>query len=194
MEAAADHSPNHEQLSLWGLEERKFDRLQRFTNLIELELGNTISIRNLSNAFGYRHGLNKLKKLRVRCHGNGFYDDYFYDEDYCETMKRKNQQAVVSLAKMHRNIEQYHLYGVDLNEATVVDFVRFASKLKSLHLHRCDIFATSSLINKLVNVRKCNEENSHKLKLFLSENDKNDLDAIDEIEAKKYLNVKIELF
>lgn len=75
-----------------------------------------------------------------------------------------------------------------------MDFVRFAPKLKLLHLRQCNIVATSSLITKLVDVRKCNQENPNKLELVLSENDQNDLDAIEEIETKKYLSVKIEWF
>lgn len=71
-----------------------------------------------------------------------------------------------------------------------VDFVRFAPKLKSIHLHDCGIYATASLITKLVNVRKCNQENPNKLALFIDKNRmRNDIDAIKESEAQQHLLV-----
>lgn len=95
----------------------------------------------------------------------------------------------ISLVKTHRNIERFDLNGFKLNDVTVVDLIRFAVNLKSLHLHKCGIFATKSLIKKIVDVRKCNQENLIKLKLCLDcefgrkLSDLDDLHAIKENEA-----------
>lgn len=53
---------------------------------------------------------------------------------------------------MLRNLERFDLVGLKLVELKVVDFVESAPKLKLLHFHICGVYATQSLITKLVTV------------------------------------------
>lgn len=180
LKAVADYLPNIDRLNLnWINNTAELIHVARFSNLIELELGD-IQYDKLTELCGHLKGLNKLKTLQI-----------YFKPYNPEILTKGHQQAIVSLAKTHRNIERLDLVRLKLDEATVVDFVRFASKLKSLHLHKCGVFATASLITKLVNVRKCNRENPNKLKLFIDNDtqNRNDLEAIKENEAQQHLLV-----
>lgn len=77
--------------------------------------------------------------------------------------------------------------GLELVESTVVDFVRFAAKLKSLHFHVCNVHATDSLITKLVSVRKSRDG---KLKLCLDDDERNNAVATHRADIKQYLIVE----
>lgn len=103
----------------------------------------------------------------------------------------KDEDALVDSVETHPNLERIGLWNRKLNEAAVVDFVWFAPKLKSLQLHDCGIFVTSSLLTKLVNVRKCYQEYQNKLELRIEENEGNDLGAIIETQTQQYLSVKL---
>lgn len=99
------------------------------------------------------------------------------------------QRSIIALSKMLPNLERFDLVGLKLVQSTVVDFVRFAAKLKSLHLHVCDVYATESLITKLVclSIRKSRQV---KLKLFLDDDDHNDAVAAHSTDIQQYLIVE----
>lgn len=101
---------------------------------------------------------------------------------------------IVNLAKTNRNIEQFDFENANLDEETVVDIVRIASKLKSLRLRYCRVFATASHITKIVNVRKCNQENTNKLKLWIHKRNKDDLESVNTNEIQQYLNLDFSEF
>lgn len=178
LETATRHLPNIDQLNLSILHSLNLDELihlQHFLNLTVLKMDQLPYILNV--LCGHLIGLNNLKKLQMSFR-------------HRLQLESEDQQAIVSLVKINQNIEQFGLSRFTLNEATVVEIVRFALKLKALRLENCNIGATDSLITKLANIRSCNQENLNKLELWIDEDEQNDLDAINENEAKQYLTVK----
>lgn len=179
----AVHLPNIQKLSLIVSEvssSNDFVNLKNFKHLTKLKLsfvqGFTdmpkINLRQTIECF---RGFNGLLELKL----------YF---------KQKNnhpanviQQSIIVLSKMLPNLERFDLVGFKLLESTVVNFIRFAGKLKSLHLHICDVYATESLITKLMTVRKSRQD---KLKLFLDDEDRNNAVALNGTNNQQYLIVE----
>lgn len=78
-----------------------------------------------------------------------------------------------------------------MQESTLVDFVRSAIQLKRIVLKDCDIFATKSLIEDIVNFRRLNQNPQNgPLELIFYGNQENGLAAIGEKDVRKYLIVK----
>lgn len=189
LEAAANHLPNVEQLYIGcRVNVDNSVHFQRFANLTALEFRFAISGDELIELRIFLNNLSNLKMLRKL--------KIAFSPAQIPT--KQQQQGIVSLVKTHRNIERFDLNGFKLNDVTVVDLIRFAVNLKSLHLHKCGIFATKSLIKKIVDVRKCNQENLVKLKLCLDcelgrkLSDLDDLHAIKENGAHLIVNFQDE--
>lgn len=172
--------------------------LKHFSTLTELTL-DFIDINYLNELQGHPNGLN-LKKLHICCSS---FDDNIRPYSVPDNAKIiLCQQEIVSLAKTHPILEQFELWYLKLDEINVVDFIRFAGNLKSLHLRHCGVFATESLLTRIVDVRKCNQENPSKLQLCFNEilsdelieitgldKGTHDLNAIKEYEVQQYLTV-----
>lgn len=163
LEAAVARLPNIEQISIHCDIHDDLDELiylQRFEKnpeiYLEIEIGE-----NLDVLLEKINGLKNLKWLHILYRK--------MDVEAIDEANTSQQQAIVSLAKTHTNLEQFNLTGLKLDQEIVVDFVRFASKLNSLRFHDCNIFATTSLIAKIVEIRKYNDEHTQKLELFVDE-------------------------
>lgn len=181
LSSIAIHLPNVETLTL-VLKDWEYDNflhLNRFERLTKLELGFSI-LSNVDNSkvLEYIKSFDKLLELKL----------HFLMPTLPEY---KHQQMVVAISQKIINLEQFSLMNIQLGEATVIKFVQFATKLETLHLHGCNIYATESLITKLVNIRK-SIRNPKKLKLFLDVDYRNDLFVIRAMDTQQYLKVKLD--
>lgn len=119
--------------------------------------------------------------------------DFYYEEGFALHLVNTCLQSVIGLAKSLRNLEQFKLCGLKLDEETVAEFVQHAKKLKELHLHHCEVFSTRTLIAKLVDVWKLKQQSQEKLKLVLDNNDRN-LRETQVNGAEKYLTINYDSF
>lgn len=119
-----------------------------------------------------------LRKLKVHVFCDGADEDDHFEP---------NQRSIITLAQDLPNLEHFVSRNMKLAPATVVDFIRFASKLKTIHIHRCDFFVTRPFITDIVNVRRSNQ-NRDVLNMFVDVNDRHDsLTFNDSKDVQQYL-------
>lgn len=103
-----------------------------------------------------------------------------------------NQEKISALSKSLPHLEHFELQNIELQESTIVDFVRLAIQLQKIVLKNCGVFATRSFIEDIVSARQSNQnQEKGPLELIVDCNDENDLAAIGEKDVRKYLIVKI---
>lgn len=99
-------------------------------------------------------------------------------------------ESLLKLVRVNQNLERLDLVKWAANEKLIVDIIRQAKKLKVLHLHKCGVHATKSLILQLVQERKTTLLQSGKLQLFFDKGEKNDLIAVQETDVTKCSDIK----
>lgn len=121
-----------------------------------------------------------LKKLKL----HAFFDGSEDDEHYAP-----NQRLIISLAQDLMNLEYFCLRNLKVNASTVLDFIRYATNLKSIHIHKCDLFFNRILITDIVSIRRTNPHNQHRepLKLFANSDEGYDFDAFNDKEILPFL-------
>lgn len=182
----AIHLPNVQKLSFHLYEilgPNDSQHLKKFKHLTKLKLKfvpfvfQEMPIIILSETFECFRRFMSLSELKL----------YFKDRTGSDPVL-ENQRSITALSGMLPNLERFDLVGLKLLDSTVVDFVRLAEKLKSLHLHIVDIYANGSLITKLVALRKSRQQD--KLNLFLDKDFRNNEIVINAAFVQDYLSVK----
>lgn len=87
-----------------------------------------------------------------------------------------DQDPVINLSTKLAHLEHLELRGVRLSERIVADFVQVSTKVKTIHFHNCDIYATESLLAHLKTVvAKSNQRHRSGCSLFIGEDGRNSL-------------------
>lgn len=157
LEKLADYLPNIEVLHL-EIHSRIFaQNFGQFKNLKRLTLNLAMNCiararHTMDEISHWFNGLSAFIELEITFYGNEGPD---------------TEQKLIILVQSIDLLEVFRLRTIRLSEDTVAAFVRFATKLKSLHLRDCGILATETLIRKIVDARKSNQ--GSKLKLHVDE-------------------------
>lgn len=101
-----------------------------------------------------------------------------------------HDESLIRLVQANQNLERLDLSWGTRDENTVVDIVKHAKKLKVLHLHQCGIYATKWLVGKLAKEREPVLQQSGKLQLFFDKNDRNNVNAVQNEDVSKHLDIK----
>lgn len=112
------------------------------------------------------------------------------DEDIARSTQI--QQSVIALAQNLAHLKRICLSRIDVIGSTVLEFIRFASNVEEIHIHRCHfIFTQKFILESVLEVLKvARSQNAIKpLKLFIDENESIDLEAIRKPNIKTYLCV-----
>lgn len=148
------------QLKLFECVKFNFDNvallLHLLPNIDTLRLFNPLDLEFANHILGLQNFQN-LRNLKLRC-----FRDYGFDKaqiiDCCGQLKNllelklyffkmiDEKEPVGNLSKSFAHLERLQLAGVYLDERSVLDYVRTASKIKVMHFHKCDVYATDSLI------------------------------------------------
>lgn len=194
LKAAVEYLPQIELLSLncHSVDDcNRLVHLKRFVNNPNVYVNIcSVDIKTVDRVRAHLDHTINLKRFSVHI-------DYDWRDGWMPNIATtENIGVLVSLVKSHPHIEHFGIGSFILKEADVVDIVRLAPNLVSLLINDCRIFATTSLITKLVEVRTCNQdqENPNKLELYIDKSDEIDLDAINENETKRYLSIKENVF
>lgn len=179
-----DLLPNIEELGLsfltWEISLDNLLELRTLDHLTKLRLA-MIPNDHVSDVIECFTGFGNLRELMLS----------FRSDELAEGRDpvNQNQESLITLAQALKNLEVFRLDNVKLSDATVVKFLQFSIKLKSLHLYGCDVFATESLVTKLANVRKSSNRETGKLQLFLDEDDRNELHTVYNNNVRRYITV-----
>lgn len=79
---------------------------------------------------------------------------------------------------LRSQLERLDLYGVQLNEKVIMDFVGVAANIKMIHLHECNVYATESLLMQLGCMAKSSQNYRGELKLFIGNDIQNNFVSI----------------
>lgn len=99
------------------------------------------------------------------------------------------QQSLITLAQKLSHLERLCLWRVDLMESTILEFIRFASNLKEIHIHYCELEFTQKFILEIVEILKSTRtRNAAKsLKLFIYKNETTEFEEILKLDIRNYL-------
>lgn len=97
-----------------------------------------------------------------------------------------NQQAIIDLVLNLPHLEKLFLLEILLKASTVVNVIRFGTKLEIFHFHHCNVQLSESKIREIVNDRK-SKQHKKVLTLFVDEAVYRKVPSVNEI--KKYLRV-----
>lgn len=91
------------------------------------------------------------------------------------------QQPIINLAQKLSHLEEICFYGVTLMESTILEFIRFAKKLKEIHIHECRFKITQKFVLDIVEVLKSSRTQNAivTIQLFIDEYDTVDLKELD---------------
>lgn len=140
----------------------------------------TLEFLNSSQISNALADLTNLKQLKL----------HFADPRSAADTRFEHNESLIGYVQANQNLERLDLVKWKLDEKMVVDIVRQASKLTVFHIHKCEIYATKSLIEELSKERKTMLGQADKLQLFFDKDGKNDFKAVQEVDAMKYLDVK----
>lgn len=103
-----------------------------------------------------------------------------------------NQQALIGLAQDLPHLERFYTRYIKWKESTVIDFVRFGSQLKAMHIHWCNLLFTNSMIWKIVKILQTNrpQPQATPLELFVNPSDVTGLQMIRDQDLLRHLCVK----
>ncbi|XP_055306494.1 uncharacterized protein LOC129570795 [Sitodiplosis mosellana] len=161
--------------SLGGWNFVHVNRLQHLSeiNLLTLDYQHLRGITDCLATFG---GLRKISLHAYR------------PEDEVEDGEMDYERSLIDLAKRLPHLEEFALRSVAIVENTLVDFIRFASRLQVLHIHWCHVEVSDAIILKVVNILKCNRpEQNHPLSMFLNPADLLDLHVTRSEDVRKYI-------
>lgn len=103
-----------------------------------------LSRNNFDAILGYVAGFAMLRALKLHVDSDHIPKDFVF-----------NQRVITDLVQNLPNLEKLFLLNISLNASTVVDAIRFGTKLETFHFHNCgDVQLTESVIREIVNERK----------------------------------------
>lgn len=197
LQVVAAHLPNVRKLTIYYPMENWFiDISKNLHPLIPLCNLTKLNIRNVEydDVYGVLHCLKQFPKL---CELEVSVIDFEVENN-------------IPLFQKLSRLERFRLSGICLMESTVLEFIRFASKLKEIHIHKCNLKITQKILLGIVEVLKSSRSQNdiEPLKLFIDSDaeddpvdseaklpghcggDPIDLKAIQEPDIKKYLCFK----
>lgn len=98
---------------------------------------------------------------------------------------------MIGLAQELSNLEVFCTRYIKWKESTVVDFLRFSSLLRALHIHWCDLLMTNSMIWKIVKALQNSrpQPQTVPLEMFVNPSEINGVQMISDPGIVRYLVV-----
>lgn len=158
---------NLEELVLSITHVKNFSSLKRLKNLEKLR----ISVYSGSDEMLVNFpSLTNLRVLRISL------DDHFGDTSI-------SSYFVISIARNNKNLEQFSINNVSLDETVILNFIKFAANLRALHVHRSGIEFKFEMLHQIAELRE--ECGRHQMLKFFSEDD-NPPDVSEKLYLKIY--------
>lgn len=146
-------------------------------NLVEISL-HFLNYHNLYDIFDCLKQFSTLRELQLRSDG------------LMNTADTKRiQQPIITLAQQLFHLERCAFFEIDLMSSTALEFIRFASNLKELHINCCSFKITQEFVLEVVEVLKSTRPQNDKalLKQCIYHCDRKDLEAIQKLDIRRYL-------
>lgn len=150
-------------------------RLQHLTEISLLTLDYQ-HLRGISDCLATFGGLRKISLHAYR------------PENEVEDGEMDYERSFEDFAKQLPHLEEFALRSVAIVENTLINFIRYARRLKVLHIHWCHLNLSDEIILKIVNILKCNRtELNQALSMFVNPADLLNLHVTKSDDVRRYL-------
>lgn len=185
LRTVADHLSMLEKLTMDSVDSNlggwNFVHISRLQHLTEINLL-TLDYEHLRGICDCLTTFSGLRKISLHAYRPEAEVDDDGEMDY--------ERSIVDLARQLSHLEEFALRSVAIIENTLVNFIRYASQLKILHIHWCHLDISDAMIFKIVNILKCNwNEQKKPLSMFLNPADLIDLHAAKGDDVKRFLSL-----
>lgn len=180
LQAVANHLTMLQKLTMDSVDSNlggwNFVHVNRLQQLTEINLL-TLDYEHLRTICDCLATLGSLRRLSLHA---------FRREDDIDDGEVDYERSLINLAKNLSHLEEFALRSVAIVENTFIEFIRFASRLKILHIHWCHLIISDAMVMKIVNILKCNEQNGP-LSMFLNPADLLDLHVTKSDDVRPHL-------
>lgn len=166
LRAIANHLPMLQKLTLEAVNANlgawHFVHLDRLEHLSEINLL-TLEYEHLRGIFDCLATFVGLRRISVHA---------FRPEEEEEDGEQDYERSLIDLARGLPHLEYFAVRSIAMTENTLVELIRIAIALKTLHVHWCHLVPSDALILNILNVLKCHRiQPNEPLKLFLNPGD-----------------------
>lgn len=184
LRAIANHLPMLEKLTLEAVHANlgawNIVHLNELQHLSEINLL-TLEYEHLRGIFDCLSAFVNLRHISLHA---------YCPEDEEEDGEQDYERSLIGLAKCLPHLEYFAIRSISITENTLVEFIRFASSLKTLHVHWCSLSPTDAMILYIVNVLKFHRaENNSTLKLFLNPSDLMEIHVKRNEDVRRHLQI-----
>lgn len=186
LRAIAENLPMLQKLTIDSVDSNlgpwNFVHISRLQHLTEINLL-TLDSEHLRGIIDFLATFHGLRKISLHAHR-------YEDNEEEEESEMDYEKSLIQLAKQLPHLEEFALRSVAIVENTLIEFLKFANRLKSIHIHWCHSVITDSVILKIVNVLKSKNNRSNGiLSLYMNPADSLGLHVNRNEEIKRYLHI-----